>query len=54
MTNRHEVAERREAPPRTPSLLGAEDARNITAELNVLLAEVLALYSERHMNRGLK
>jgi len=44
MTNRKEVAERREAPLRTPSLLGAKDARNITDELNVLLADVFALY----------
>src|ERR1700739_3079928 len=44
MTNRNEVAERRQAPLRTPSLLGAEDVRNITGELNVLLADVFALY----------
>jgi starvation-inducible DNA-binding protein len=44
MTNRNEVAERRKAPLRTPSLLDAEDVRNITAELNVLLADVFALY----------
>jgi len=44
MTNSNEVGERREAPLRTPSLLGAEDVRNITAELNVLLADVFALY----------
>jgi hypothetical protein len=31
MTNSNEVGERREAPLRTPSLLGAEDVRNITA-----------------------
>jgi hypothetical protein len=44
MTNSNEVGERREAPLRTPSLLGAEDVRNITAELNVLPADVFALY----------
>jgi hypothetical protein len=46
LTNRNEGAERREAPLRTPSLLGAEDVRSITAELNVLLADVFALYIE--------
>jgi len=44
MTNSNEVGERREAPLRTPSLLGAEDVRNVTAELNVLRADVFALY----------
>jgi hypothetical protein len=44
MTNSNEVGERREAPLRTLSLLGAEDVRNITAELNVLPADVFALY----------
>ena len=46
MTNSNEVGERREAPLRTPSLLGAEDVRNITAELKVLLADDFALYSK--------
>ena len=44
MTNRNEIAERREAPLRTPTLLGKENAQNITGELNVLLADVFALY----------
>src|SRR5262249_12222375 len=44
MTNRREVAQRREARLRTPTLLGAENVQNITAELNVLLADVFALY----------
>ena len=44
MTNRNEIAERREAPLRTPTLLEKENVQNITAELNVLLADVFALY----------
>jgi hypothetical protein len=44
MRNRNEVGERREAPLRTPSSLGAEDVRNITAEFNGLLADVFAFY----------
>ena len=44
MTNRSEVATLREAPLRTPTLLKKEDVQNITAELNVLLADVFALY----------
>src|SRR6266705_2357026 len=44
MSNRNEVAKRREAPLRTPTLLSPESAQNITAELNVLLADVFALY----------
>jgi len=44
MTNRNELLERREAPLRTPTLLGKENVQNITAELNVLLADVFALY----------
>ena len=44
MTNRNEIAERREAPLRTPSLLGKDNVQNITGELNVLLADVFALY----------
>jgi len=44
MSDRNEVAERREAPLRTPSLLRPDSVQNITAELNVLLADVFALY----------
>src|SRR3974390_2402113 len=44
MTNRNEIAKRREAPLRTPTLLGEENVQNITGELNVLLADVFALY----------
>ena len=44
MSNRNEVAERREAPLRTPALLSPDSVQNITAELNVLLADVFALY----------
>jgi len=44
MLNRNEVAERREAPLRTPTLLSPDRVQNITAELNVLLADVFALY----------
>ena len=44
MSNRNEVATRREAPLRTPTLLSPDRVQNITAELNVLLADVFALY----------
>jgi starvation-inducible DNA-binding protein len=44
MLNRNEVAERREAPLKTPTLLSPDNVQNITAELNVLLADVFALY----------
>jgi hypothetical protein len=44
ITNSNGVGEQREAPPRTQSLLGAEDVRNITARRNALLAAVFALY----------
>jgi starvation-inducible DNA-binding protein len=44
MSNRNEIAERREAPLRTPTLLSPESVQNITAELNVLLADVFGLY----------
>jgi starvation-inducible DNA-binding protein len=44
MSNRDEVAKRREAPLRTPSLLSPDSLQNTTAELNVLLADVFALY----------
>ena len=44
MSNRNEVAELREAPLRTPTLLSPDSVKNITAELNVLLADVFALY----------
>lgn len=44
MTDRNEIAKRREAPLRTPTLLAKENVQNITGELNVLLADVFALY----------
>lgn len=44
MSNRNEIANRREAPLRTPTALGTENVRNIAAELNVFLADVFALY----------
>jgi starvation-inducible DNA-binding protein len=44
MLNRNEVAERREAPLKTPTLLSPDNVQNITAELNFLLADVFALY----------
>jgi starvation-inducible DNA-binding protein len=44
MSNRNEVATRREAPLRTPTLLSSDSVQNITAELNVLLSDVFALY----------
>jgi len=44
MANRNDIAERREAPLRTPTLLGKENVQNITAEPNVLVADVFALY----------
>src|SRR5437660_6630318 len=44
MSNRNEVAKRSEAPLRTPTLLSPDSVQNITAELNVLLADVFALY----------
>jgi starvation-inducible DNA-binding protein len=44
MSNRSEVAKRREAPLRTPTLLSPDSVQNTTAELNVLLADVFALY----------
>ena len=44
MSNRNEVAQRREAPLRTPTLLSPDSVQDITAELNVLLADVFALY----------
>ena len=44
MSNRNEVAKRREAPLRTPTLLSPDSVQNITVELNVLLADVFALY----------
>src|SRR6476659_4477716 len=44
MSNRNEVADRIEAPLRTRTLLSPDSVRNITAELNVLLADVFALY----------
>ena len=44
MSNRNEVAKRREARLRTPTLVSPDSVQNITAELNVLLADVFALY----------
>lgn len=44
MSNRDEVAERREAPLGTATLLSPDSVQDITAELNVLLADVFALY----------
>src|SRR5579859_3104493 len=44
MLNRNEVAERREARLKTPTLLSPDSVQNLTAELNVLLADVFALY----------
>ena len=44
MATRNGIAKRREAPLRTPSYLGAENVRNLTAELNVFLADVFAIY----------
>jgi len=44
MLNRNEVAERREARLKTPTLLSPDSVQSITAELNVLLADVFALY----------
>ena len=44
MSYRNEVAKHREAPRRTPTLLSPDHEQNITAELNVLLADVFALY----------
>jgi starvation-inducible DNA-binding protein len=44
MSTRNEVEKRREAPLRTPTLLSPDSVQNITAELNVLLADVFALY----------
>lgn len=44
MSNRNEIAKRREAPLRTATLLSPDSVQNITAELNVLLADVFTLY----------
>lgn len=44
MRTRTGVAKGREAPLRTPSYLNTENARNLTAVLNVLLADVFAIY----------
>ena len=44
MSNRDEIAKRREAPLRPPGLLGKENVQNITADLNVFLADAFALY----------
>jgi starvation-inducible DNA-binding protein len=44
MTTRNATANPREAPLQAPSHLDAKNARNLTAELNVLLADVFAIY----------
>src|SRR5260221_14505074 len=44
MPKTNEIAKRLEAPMRTPSFLSTANTQNITAELNVLLADVFALY----------
>lgn len=44
MTTTNQIEMRREAPVRTPTLLGGDNVQNVTAELNVLLADVFALY----------
>jgi starvation-inducible DNA-binding protein len=44
MSNRSELAKRHEAPLRTPTLLSPDSVKDITAELNVLLSDVFALY----------
>lgn len=44
MTTRNEIAKRRESPLRTPSYLDTDNVRNLTAELNGLLADVFAIY----------
>src|SRR5580765_7819419 len=44
MTKAKEIAKRLEAPMRTPRFLSTANTQNITAELNVLLADVFALY----------
>src|SRR5579864_9371440 len=44
MLNRNEVAERREARLKTPTLLSPDSVQNITAELNCLLADMFGLY----------
>src|ERR1700747_2596996 len=44
MTKANEIAKRLEAPMGTPSFLSTANTKNITAELNVLLADVFALY----------
>ena len=44
MSTRSEIAKRREAPLRTPTLIDSENVKNITAELNVFVADAFALY----------
>ena len=39
-------AKRQEPPLQTPSYVAAENVRNLTAELNVLLADVFAIYTK--------
>ena len=46
MLKGNELAERRAAPRRTPDLLSPDSVQDITAALNVLLADVFALYRE--------
>lgn len=44
MAPRDADAKRQAGPLQTPSYAGAENVRDLTAELNVLLADVLAIY----------
>lgn len=44
MTTKNGIENRREAPLRTPSYLRPENVRNLTEELNGLLADVFAIY----------
>lgn len=44
MTTRNGIEKRREAPLRTPSYLRAENIYSLTEELNILLADVFAIY----------
>jgi hypothetical protein len=44
MTSTQEVIERRQAPLNTPSDIHTESVREISGALNILLADVFALY----------
>jgi starvation-inducible DNA-binding protein len=48
MTKAHEIVKRLEAPMRTPSFLSRANTQNITAELNVLLADVFVKTKNFH------